>query len=123
MFQSHEAITPHGNLQTNSPLALLKAAESGQGIVVLPCFTAAGPIAEGKLVRILKDHPTVRYPIVAIHPHRGLLPTKAVVFIDMVGKHLREVVPCSGAQLDARTIPKSAALRPAAKARTAGKVA
>ena len=123
VFQAHDAITPHGNLQTNSPLALLKAAESGHGIVVLPCFTAAGPIAEGKLVRILKDHPTARYPIVAIHPHRGLVPTKAVAFMDMVAKYLREVVPCSGAELESRTMPRSAEPASMAAVQKAGKVA
>jgi DNA-binding transcriptional LysR family regulator len=123
IFQSHDAITAHGNLQTNSPMALLSAAESGQGIVVLPCFTAAGPLAEGRLIRILKDHPTVRYPIVAVHPHRGLVPTKAVVFLDMVAKYLRDVVPCSGAQLEMRSMPRLAEPKPKAAARTAGKVA
>ena len=123
MFQSHEAITPHGNLQTNSPLALLKAAESGQGLVILPCFTAAAPIAEGRLVRILKDHPTVRYPLVAIHPHRGLVPTKAVVFVDMVAKYLRDVVACSGAELEARAKPQPAARATKAAAKAASPAA
>ena len=109
IFQSHEAITAHGNLQTNSPLTLLKAAENGHGIVVLPCFTAASPLAEGRLIRILEDYPTVRYPIVAIHPHRGLVPTKAVVFIDMVAKYLREILPA----MDLQPRPRSAARQPA----------
>ncbi|MBX9843179.1 MAG: LysR family transcriptional regulator [Xanthobacteraceae bacterium] len=93
IFQTHEAITPRGNLQTNSPMVLIKAAENGQGIVVLPCFTAAQALAEGRLVQLLKNYPTVVYPIVAIHPHRGLVPTRAAVFIDMVAKYLRNVLP------------------------------
>jgi DNA-binding transcriptional LysR family regulator len=109
IFQSHDAITARGNLQTNSPLTLLKAAENGQGIVVLPCFTAASPLADGRLIRILKDYPTVLYPIVAIHPHRGLVPTKAVVFIDMVAKYLRDILPAAGSEPRQR----SAARRPA----------
>ena len=109
VFQSYEAIAAHGNLQTNSPMALLKAAENGQGIVVLPCFTAASPLAEGRLIRILDDYPTVRYPIVAIHPHRNLVPTKAVVFIDMLAKYLRDILPAAGSE----PRPRSAARRSA----------
>lgn len=102
VFQSHDAIIPRGNLQTNSPLTLLRAAENGQGIVVLPCFTAASPLAEGRLIRILDDYPPARYPLVAIYPHRGLVPTRAVVFIDMVARYLRDVVPSGEAELPFR---------------------
>jgi DNA-binding transcriptional LysR family regulator len=108
VFQSHEAITARGSLQTNSPLVLLKAAENGQGIAVLPRFMAAPSLAEGRLVQILQDHPPVRYPVVAIHPHRGLVPTKTVAFIDMAAAFLREAIPAVGS---------AAGVRPAAPQR------
>jgi len=109
VFASHDAIIPRGNLQTNSPLTLLRAAENGQGIVVLPCFTAAAPLADGRLIRILADHPPAHYPIVAVHPHRGLVPTRAVVFIDMVARYLRTAIPTEEAAPPLR----SAARQPA----------
>jgi DNA-binding transcriptional LysR family regulator len=109
VFQSHDAIIPRGNLQTNSPMTLLRAAENGQGIVVLPCFTASAPLADGRLIRILEDYPPARYPIVAIHPHRGLVPTRAVVFIDMVARYLRTVIPPAEVELPLRATARQPA--------------
>lgn len=96
VFQSHKAIPARGNLQTNSPLVLLKAAENGQGVAVLPRFVAARSLEEGRLVQILQSYPLVRYPIVAIHPQRGLVPAKTTAFIDMVASWLRNIAPTSG---------------------------
>jgi DNA-binding transcriptional LysR family regulator len=110
VFASHAPITARGNLQTNSPMTLLRAAENGQGIVILPCFTAASPLADGRLVRILENHPPARYPIVAIYPHRGLVPTRAVVFVDMVAQYLRGIIPAAEAELPLRSAQRQPAI-------------
>jgi DNA-binding transcriptional LysR family regulator len=96
IFDSGEEMTVRGNLQTNSLLVLLKAAENGQGIVVLPRFAAAEALAEGRLIELLAEHTTLRNPICAIHPHRGLLPSKTVAFVDMVAEHLRHLLAAGG---------------------------
>jgi DNA-binding transcriptional LysR family regulator len=113
VFQSHQAITARGNLQTNSPLVLLKAAENGQGVAVLPRFVAARSLAEGRLVQILQDYPPVRYPVVAIHPQRGLVPTKTAVFIDMVAGCLRNAIPAAGLEPRAGAAKAKGELAPA----------
>jgi DNA-binding transcriptional LysR family regulator len=110
VFASHAPITARGNLQTNSPMTLLRAAENGQGIVILPCFTAASPLADGRLVRILENHPPARYPIVAIYPHRGLVPTRAVVFVDMVAHYLRGIIPAAEAAPPLRSAQRQPAI-------------
>ena len=92
VFDCPEAVAVKGNLQTNSPLVLLGAAEAGEGIVVLPRFLAANALAEGRLLGLLSEHTTLRKPICAIYPHRGLVPAKAAVFVDMVAAHLHRVL-------------------------------
>jgi DNA-binding transcriptional LysR family regulator len=115
IFQSHPAVTVHGNLQTNSLMVLLKAAESGQGIVVFPRFAAERAIARGELIEVLPDYPKVRRPISAIHPHRGLVPTKTTVFIDMVGKYLQKALaPGSAARADGTASATGARAKPKA---------
>jgi len=91
IFDSPEEITVKGNLQTNTPLVLLSAAETGQGIVVLPRFLAADALVSGRLIELLREHTTLRKPIYAIYPHR-LLPAKAAVFVDMVAAHLQRAL-------------------------------
>jgi len=91
IFNPPQDIKVGGNLQTNSVIVLLRAAENGQGIVVLPRFAAANALAEGRLIELLTEHTTLRNPICAIHPHRGLVPTKTTAFIDMVAEHLQQV--------------------------------
>jgi DNA-binding transcriptional LysR family regulator len=108
IFQSHPAVTVHGNLQTNSLLVLLRAAENGQGIVVSPRFAAARSLARGELIEVLPDYPKVRKPISAIHPHRGLVPTKTTAFIDMVGKYLPKVLAQASAAPADGTAPTTA---------------
>jgi DNA-binding transcriptional LysR family regulator len=92
VFESPQEIAVKGNLQTNSPLVLLGAAEAGEGIVVLPRFLAADALGEGRLIGLLSEHTTVRRSIHAIYPHRELVPTKAAVFVDMVAAHLLRVL-------------------------------
>src|SRR5262249_30872139 len=55
IFSTDNALTLRGNFRTNSTLALLNAAENGQGIVVLPEFAAARSVAAGRLVVVLRE--------------------------------------------------------------------
>jgi len=104
IFDSPKDLQVRGNLQTNSGVVLARAAENGQGIVILPRFAAADALADGRLVELLAQHNTLRNPISAIHPHRGLVPTKTTMFVEMVAKHLQKVVACA----QSRTRPRAA---------------
>jgi DNA-binding transcriptional LysR family regulator len=81
-------VSVHGNLSTNSVFALRDAAERGQGIVVLPPYAAAASLEAGRLIQILKQYTTGKRPIAVVYPHRGLVPTKTTVFVDMLAKHV-----------------------------------
>jgi DNA-binding transcriptional LysR family regulator len=92
VFSTDNEMSLHGNLHTNSTLALVGAAEAGQGIVVLPTFIAARPLAEGRLTAVLQDYTTVKRPVVIVYPHRGLAPTKTTAFVDMLTKHIPQAL-------------------------------
>jgi DNA-binding transcriptional LysR family regulator len=97
IFSTDSEMSLHGNFQTNSIAALRNAAENGQGIVVMPEFAAAPSLAAGRLVVILREYTTVRKPITVVYPHRGLVPTKTTVFVDMLTKHIPKAlaeIPC-----------------------------
>jgi DNA-binding transcriptional LysR family regulator len=94
---SEGEVSVHGNFQTNSVTALRNAAENGQGIVVMPEFAAAPSLAAGRLVAILREYTTVKKPVTVTYPHRGLVPTKTTVFVDMLTKHIPKAlaaIPC-----------------------------
>jgi len=87
----------HGNFQSNSITALRNVAENGQGIVVMPEFAAAPSLAAGRLVAILRQYTTVKKPITVLYPHRGLVPTRTTVFVDMLTRHIPKAlaaIPC-----------------------------
>jgi DNA-binding transcriptional LysR family regulator len=97
IFSTDGEMSLHGNFQSNSITALRNAAENGQGIVVMPEFAAASSLAAGRLVAILRRYTTVKKPITVVYPHRGLVPTKTTVFVDMLTKHIPKAlaaVPC-----------------------------
>jgi hypothetical protein len=97
IFSTDGEMSVHGNFQTNSVSALRNAAENGQGIVVMPQFAAARSLAAGRLIPLLQQYTTVKKPINLIYPHRGLVPTKTTVFVDMLTKHIPKAlaaVPC-----------------------------
>ena len=92
VFNTDNEMSLHGNLHTNSTLALISAAESGQGIVVLPEFAAVKPLAEGRLTAVLQEYTTVKRPVTVVYPHRGLAPTKTTAFVDLLTKHLPQAL-------------------------------
>jgi DNA-binding transcriptional LysR family regulator len=97
IFSTDDEISVHGNFQSNSISALRNAAENGQGIVVMPEFAAASSLAAGRLVAVLRQYTTVKKPITVVYPHRGLVPTKTTVFVDMLTKHIPKAlasIPC-----------------------------
>jgi DNA-binding transcriptional LysR family regulator len=88
IFSTDGGIAVHGNFSSNSVFALRAAAERGQGIVVLPQFAAAPSLKSGRLIPVLEQFTTVARPVVVVYPHRGLVPTKTTVFVDMLKTHI-----------------------------------
>ena len=114
IFNTDSDLSVRGNFSSNSVFALRDAAERGSGIVVLPEYAAAASLAAGRLIPLLQRHPTIARPIAAIFPHRGLVPTKTTVFVDMLKKYIPRAlaaVACPPPQTAdaARTAPRTAA--------------
>lgn len=61
---------------------VLEAALTGMGIAYLPMFLVDKHIAEGGLVRMLRDQPTGDIPVFALYPTKRHLPAKVRAFID-----------------------------------------
>ena len=78
-------VNVHGTLTANSGDVLLSAAVAGLGVSYQPTFLAAQAVAEGKLVPIELDHPTIDFDgIYAIYPADRRLPTKIRAFVDFL---------------------------------------
>jgi DNA-binding transcriptional LysR family regulator len=88
IFSTDGDMSVRGNLSSNSLFALRDAAECGQGIVVLPQYAAAPSLKAGRLVQILQQYTTTQRPIVVVYPHRGLVPTKTTVFVEMLKTYI-----------------------------------
>ena len=119
IFSTDEELHVHGNLSSNSVFALRDAAENGQGIVVLPQFAAAASLKAGRLIQILQRYTTDKRPIAVVYPHRGLVPTKTTVFVDMLRKHIPNAlakVSCPRPQMTdgAHPVPQDGDVAPAA---------
>jgi hypothetical protein len=110
IFSTDSEMSVHGNLSSNSVFALRDAAEMGQGIVVLPQYAAAGSLKAGRLIQILQQYTTTKRPIAVVYPHRGLVPTKTTVFVDMLKTHIPKAlaaVSCPRPQMPDASHPVS----------------
>jgi DNA-binding transcriptional LysR family regulator len=119
IFSTDSDMSVHGNLSSNSVFALRDAAEMGQGIVVLPQYAAAGSLKAGRLVQILQQYTTNKRPIAVVYPHRGLVPTKTTVFVDMLKTHIPKAlaaVSCPRPQMPdaSHPVPQDGEVKPAA---------
>ncbi|HTO31476.1 MAG TPA: LysR family transcriptional regulator [Pararhizobium sp.] len=79
-----------GPMEVNSPLAAIRAAESGIGISGVPEFIARPKIASGALISILEDFLPKDRGIYAIYPHRRYLPTKVRTLVDFLHNWFRK---------------------------------
>ncbi|CZT33186.1 DNA-binding transcriptional regulator, LysR family [Rhizobium sp. 9140] len=73
-----------GPMEVNSPLASLRAAESGLGVAGVPDFIARQKLEDGSLVAVLDDFLPHDRGIYAIYPHRRYLPTKVRTLVDFL---------------------------------------
>jgi DNA-binding transcriptional LysR family regulator len=88
IFNTHDDMLLTGNLHSNNIAALVEAAENGQGITVAPDFALHDSLRAGRLVAVLTEYTTSTYPITVVYPHRGSLPTKVRLFVEMLAKRL-----------------------------------
>ena len=79
-----------GPIEVNSPLAAVRAAESGMGIASVPDFIARPKVTAGTLVSMFEDYIPKDRGIYAIYPHRRYLPTKVRTFVDFLHQWFRK---------------------------------
>ena len=83
-----EKISISGSLSINDSTALVKAAEEGQGIVLIDKTSLSDALETGRLVEVLHDYYLgIGYPIYALYPARRHLPAKTRKFVDFLSEH------------------------------------
>jgi DNA-binding transcriptional LysR family regulator len=78
-----------GRLTVNNGEALMKAAEAGLGIAMVPDFMLRDEIATGRLVELLPDRPADILGIHAVYPEGRFQQPKLRAFIDFLVEHFR----------------------------------
>lgn len=86
--RTKSVIQVSGGFQTNDALALRRAAISGMGIAMLPCFSSETDVAEGRLQRVLEEWQPESMGIHALYVSRHHLPTAARVLIDFLSAQM-----------------------------------
>jgi DNA-binding transcriptional LysR family regulator len=82
-----------GRLTANNGDSLMKAAEMGLGIALLPGFIIGDALAAGRLVEVLPERGAERHGIFAIYPEGRFTQPKLRAFIDFLAEHFRAIGP------------------------------
>lgn len=85
------AVPVDGNLEVNHGLAAIEACIGGLGFGSFLSYQVAGPLADGRLKRILTDYEGPARPVSIVYPHARLLPSRTRAFVEWMKKELREV--------------------------------
>jgi DNA-binding transcriptional LysR family regulator len=79
------SVTLNPGLYANSAGMMLEACLAGVGLAILPIFSCADELADGRLQRVLPAFETApARSIYAVYPDRRYLPMKTRAFIDML---------------------------------------
>ncbi|MEN8169241.1 MAG: LysR family transcriptional regulator [Pseudomonadota bacterium] len=84
---------PHIRLATNNGDIILKAAEEGMGIAMLPTFICHQAIEQGRLQPVLREHSPAPMALYAIYPSRRHLPQRVRALIDFLVEWFAEGTP------------------------------
>lgn len=80
-----------GNLEINHGLTAVEACIDGMGYGCFLSYQVAGPMADGRLVRVLKDYEGPARPVNIVYPHARLLPSRTRAFVAWMKRELRDV--------------------------------
>jgi DNA-binding transcriptional LysR family regulator len=85
-------VAVRGSVKANTGDVLLAAVLGGLGISYLPTYLAARPIADGALVPLVLDHPTIEFGnIFALYPADRRPPAKVRAFVEFLISHFGAV--------------------------------
>jgi DNA-binding transcriptional LysR family regulator len=82
-----------GRLTVNNGESLMRAAEAGIGISMVPSFMLGDALASGRLVELLPDHLPEPLGIHALYPQGRFPQPKLRAFIDYLVEHFRGMGP------------------------------
>lgn len=88
-----EANRPHIRLNTNNGDMILRAAEAGMGIAMLPTFICYEAVAEGRLRPILCEERPSPIELYALYSSRRHLPQRVRALIDFLAEWLADIPP------------------------------
>jgi DNA-binding transcriptional LysR family regulator len=84
---------PHLRLTSNNGEMILRAAEAGLGIALLPTFICHEAIEAGRLRAILQDHTPPPLALYALYPSRRHLPQRVRALVDFLATWFAEGPP------------------------------
>ncbi|KAA1153512.1 LysR family transcriptional regulator [Pseudoalteromonas sp. FUC4] len=79
------------NLVANNGDLLLNTAIAGGGITMQPTFIAGEALAQGKVVRILKDYEPEPVGLYMVYANRQFLPSKVRAFVDFTSGYYGDI--------------------------------
>lgn len=85
------AVPVDGNLEVNHGLAAIEACIGGLGYGSFLSYQVVGPLADGRLKRVLTDYEGPARPVSIVYPHARLLPSRTRAFVEWMKKELRDV--------------------------------
>lgn len=80
-----------GNLEISHGMTAVEACIDGMGYGCFLSYQVAAPLADGRLVRVLKDYEGPARPVNIVYPHARLLPSRTRAFVEWMKRELREV--------------------------------
>jgi len=80
-----------GNLEISHGIAAVEACIGGMGYGCFLSYQVAAPLADGRLVRVLKDYEGPARPVNIVYPHARLLPSRTRAFVEWMKRELRDV--------------------------------
>jgi DNA-binding transcriptional LysR family regulator len=86
-------VSVQGRLATNNGDSLRAAAVAGWGIILEPTFLVGEDLRQGRLVRLLPDHPVSPLTLYAIYPSRRYLSPKVRTLVDFLVERIAEPLP------------------------------
>ncbi len=82
-----------GRLTVNNGEALMRAAEAGIGIALVPSFMIGDALASGRLVEILTNRAPEVFGVYALHPQGRFPQPKLRAFVDHLAERFRGIGP------------------------------
>lgn len=80
-----------GNLEISHGFTAVQACIGGMGYGCFLSYQVAAPMADGRLVRVLKDYEGPARPVNIVYPHARLLPSRTRAFVEWMKRELRDV--------------------------------